>query len=167
MQLGFGLIVLFIALRVINAYGDPAPWSRQRNSFYNLLSFLNTTKYPPSLMYLCMTLGPAILLLAFIENVQNRVTDFFTVFGRVPFFYYVIHFFYIHALCVVAFYLSGYTSKDIIPKNTPFLFRPDDFGYYLPGMYAIWLFVIITLYPLCKWYNKYKSTHNQWWLSYV
>jgi len=167
LQLGFGLIILFTALRFINAYGDPAPWSRQRNGLYNLLSFLNTTKYPPSLMYLCMTLGPAVLSLAFIENMQNKITNFFIVFGRVPFFYYVIHFFYIHALCVIAFYLSGYTSKDIIPKNTPFLFRPDDFGFYLPAMYGIWLFVIITLYPLCRWYNKYKSTHNEWWLSYV
>lgn len=166
-QLGLGLIVLFIALRFINAYGDPVPWSHQRNGVYTFLSFLNTTKYPPSLMYLCMTLGPAILSLAFIEKVQNKLTGFFIVFGRVPFFYYVVHFFYIHILCVIAFFSSGYTSKDIIPKNTPFLFRPDDFGFNLPGMYAVWLFVIITLYPLCKWYNKYKSTHNQWWLSYV
>jgi uncharacterized membrane protein len=167
MQIGFGLIILFILLRFINTYGDPVPWSAQRNGVYSFLSFLNTTKYPPSLMYLCMTLGPAILSLAFIENLQNKLTDFFIVFGRVPFFYYVVHFFYIHTLCVVAFFVSGYTLKDIIPKSTPFLFRPDDFGFSLPGVYAVWFFVIITLYPLCKWYNKYKSTHYQWWLSYV
>jgi len=167
MQLGLGIIALFIVLRFMNAYGDPSPWSPQRNAVYTLLSFLNTTKYPPSLMYLCMTLGPAILSLAFIEKVQNKLAYFFIVFGRVPFFYYVVHFYYIHILCLIGFFISGYTSKDIIPKNTPFLFRPDNFGYSLPIVYAIWFFVIITLYPLCKWYNKYKSTHYQWWLSYV
>jgi hypothetical protein len=167
MQLGLGLIIFFIALRFTNVYGDGAPWSYQRNGVYTLLSFLNTTKYPPSLLYLCMTLGPSILSLAFIEKVQNKFTDFFIVFGRVPFFYYVLHFFYIHILCVIAFFASGYTTKDIIPKTTPFLFRPDNFGFSLPVVYAIWFFVITTLYPLCKRYNKYKSTHHQWWLSYV
>jgi uncharacterized membrane protein len=166
-RLGAGIILLFIVLRFINTYGDPAPWSHQRNAVYTFLSFLNTTKYPPSLMYLCMTLGPAILFLALIEKVQNKLADIFIVFGRVPFFYYIVHFFYIHILCVIAFFISGYGTKDIVPKNTPFLFRPDDFGFQLPGMYAVWLFVIITLYPLCKWYNKYKSSHYQWWLSYV
>ncbi|MBS1666000.1 MAG: DUF1624 domain-containing protein [Bacteroidetes bacterium] len=165
--LGSALIALFIILRFINNYGDPAPWSVQRNPLYSFLSFLNTTKYPPSLMYLCMTLGPSILSLAFLERVQNKVTDFFTVFGRVPFFYYITHFFFIHFLCVIAFFISGYGIKDIHPKRTPFLFRPDDFGVNLPAMYAIWVFVIICLYPLCKWYNKYKSTHYQWWLSYL
>ena len=165
--LGSALIVLFVILRFINNYGDPAPWSFQRNPLYSFLSFLNTTKYPPSLMYLCMTLGPSILSLAFLERVQNKVTDFFTVFGRVPFFYYVAHFFFIHSLCMIAFFISGYGIKDIHPKHTPFLFRPDDFGVNLPAMYAIWTFVIICLYPLCKWYNKYKSTHYQWWLSYL
>ena len=135
MQIGFGLIIFFIILRFINTYGDPVPWSVQHSGVYTFLSFLNTTKYPPSLLYLCMMLGPAILSLAFIEKVQNKLTDFFIVFGRVPFFYYVVHFFYIHALCVVAFFVFGYTSKDIVPKSTPFLFRPDDFGFSLPGMY--------------------------------
>jgi uncharacterized membrane protein len=167
MQIGFVVTILFIVLRLINTYGDPAPWSVQRNAVYTFLSFLNTTKYPPSLLYLCMTLGPAILFLAIIEDVQNRLSNFFIVFGRVPFFYYVVHFYYIHALCVVAFFVFGYTSKDIVPKSTPFLFRPDDFGFSPPGVYAVWFFVIITLYPIFKWYNKYKSTHNQWWLSYV
>jgi len=166
-RLGSGIILLFVILRFIDVYGEPIPWSHQRNGIYTFLSFLNTSKYPPSLMYLCMTLGPSILSLAFIEHAQNKIAQFFTVFGRVPFFYYVIHFFYIHLLTVLAFFISGYTSKDIIPRNTPFLFRPDNFGYSLPIVYAIWFFVIISLYPLCKWYNKYKSTHYHWWLSYV
>ena len=166
-QLGLGLILLFVLLRFINLYGDPAPWSHQRDALYTFLSFLNTTKYPPSLMYLCMTIGPGILFLAFIEGVQNKITQFFIVFGRVPFFYYVVHFYFIHFLTLVAFFVSGYSAKDIVPRNTPFLFRPDDFGYSLPAVYAIWFFVILVLYPLCKRFNQYKSSHHQWWLSYV
>src|SRR5579871_1588798 len=165
--LGSGIILLFIILRAINFYGDPAPWSHQRNAVFSVLSFLNTTKYPPSLIFLCMTLGPSILSLAFLEQVKNKLTDFFTVFGRVPFFYYVLHFFLVHLLTLIAFFASGYTMKDVAPKSTPFLFRPDDFGYSLLTVYAIWVFIIIILYPLCKRYNKYKSTHYQWWLSYV
>jgi uncharacterized membrane protein len=167
LQLGSGIILFFILLRFINRYGDPAHWSVQRNGVYTFLSFLNTTKYPPSLMYLCMTLGPAIVALALLENVQNKLTAFFTVFGRVPFFYYVLHLFLIHILTVIAFYASGYGAKDIVSQNVPFLFRPPTFGFSLKIVYVIWLFVIFTLYPLCKWYSKYKSTHNKWWLSYV
>jgi uncharacterized membrane protein len=167
MQLGLGIILFFIVVRFINIYGDRAPWSHQRNAVYTILSFLNTTKYPPSLLYLCMTLGPGILLLAFIEQAQNKIAQFFIVFGRVPFFYYVIHFFLVHLLTVIAFFATGFTIKEYIPKSTPFLFRPDDFGFSLPIVYLIWLFVVFSLYPLCKWYNKYKSVHYQWWLSYV
>ncbi|MBS1933025.1 MAG: DUF1624 domain-containing protein [Bacteroidetes bacterium] len=166
-RLGISIILFFIILRAINLYGNPFPWSTQKNFVYTVLAFLNVNKYPPSLMYLCMTLGPAILSLAFLEHLQGKLVNAFVVFGRVPFFYYVVHFYYIHFLCVIAFYLSGYTSKDIIPKSTPFLFRPDNFGYSLPVMYAIWLFIIITLYPLCKWYSNYKTSHNKWWLSYI
>ncbi len=167
LRLGSAIILFFVLVRFINIYGDPAPWSTQKNMVYTILSFLNTTKYPPSLLYLCMTLGPGILSLAFLEHVKSKVADFFTVFGRVPFFYYVIHFFYIHLLTLIVFFASGYTVKDAIPKKTPFLFRPDNFGYSLTIVYLIWIFVIISIYPLCKRYNKYKSTHNQWWLSYV
>jgi uncharacterized membrane protein len=166
-RIGFSLTLLFVVLRVINKYGDPVLWSEQRNEVYTFLSFLNVTKYPPSLMYLGMTLGPALILLAFFENIKNKITDFFIVFGRVPFFYYIIHFFLIHLLCLITFFIEGYGTKDIIPKSTPFLFRPDNFGFNLPGMYLIWAFIIMVLYPLCKKYGEYKKTHRQWWLSYL
>ncbi|HSZ85974.1 MAG TPA: heparan-alpha-glucosaminide N-acetyltransferase domain-containing protein [Puia sp.] len=165
--LGVLLTVLFIVLRFINQYGDRSHWSYQKNGMFTLLSFLNLTKYPPSLMYLCMTLGPSIILLAFFEKIKNKVTDFFIVFGRVPFFYYIIHFFLIHFLCLVTFFIEGYGKKDIIPEQSPFLFRPDNFGFSLWGVYAVWLFIIIVLYPLCKKYGEYKKTHHQWWLSYL
>ncbi|HVM89164.1 MAG TPA: heparan-alpha-glucosaminide N-acetyltransferase domain-containing protein [Puia sp.] len=167
LQLGLGIILLFVVVRFINIYGDRAPWGHQRNIVYTFLSFLNTTKYPPSFLYTCMTLGPGILFLAFIEQAQNKIAQFFIVFGRVPFFYYVLHFFVVHLLTVIVFFATGYTMKDLIPKNTPFLFRPDNFGFSLWVVYLIWASIIIGLYPLCKWYNKYKSTHQQWWLSYV
>jgi uncharacterized membrane protein len=167
LQLGSLTILFFIVIRFINLYGDPAPWSVQRNAVFTFLSFINVTKYPPSLMYISMTIGPALIALALFENVKNKVSDFFTVFGRVPFFYYILHLFLIHGLTVLGFYLSGYGSKDIVSSNIPFLFRPASFGYSLKIVYLIWIFVIIILYPLCKWYNKYKSTHNKWWLSYI
>lgn len=114
-----------------------------------------------------MTLGPSILLLAFLENIKNRVTDFFNIYGRVPMFYYILHFFIIHGLVVIVFYLSGYGAADIVSPNNPFLFRPNDFGFNLWGVYAVWIFVVLVLYPLCKKYDRYKSTHRDWWLSYL
>jgi uncharacterized membrane protein len=164
---GIGLIVLFILLRWINAYGNPTPWVPQNTFLGNFLSFMNVNKYPPSLMYACITLGPALVLLALIEHVQNGFTRFVLVFGRVPFFYYVIHFYVIHLLTVVFFYLEGYGSKDIVSPQTPFLFRPLNFGYDLWVVYLVWIGLILLLYPICKWYNRYKSTHQQWWLSYL
>lgn len=164
--IGLGAIVLFVALRLLNEYGNPLPWTPQRNGVATFLSFMNVNKYPPSLMYACITLGPALIVLALLENVQNRFTGFARVYGRVPFFYYVLHFYLIHILCTVAFFISGYGVKDIAGP-TPFLFRPIQFGYPLWVVYLIWAAVVLALYPLCKWYNKYKSTHAQWWLSYL
>jgi uncharacterized membrane protein len=164
---GLGLIVFFFLIRFINAYGDPAPWSAQANTVRTMYSFFNVTKYPPSLMYMSITIGISLLVLVFIENVRNRVTEFAKVFGRVPFFYYVLHFYLIHILTVIAFFLSGYGTKDIVDQQVPFLFRPATFGFPLWVVYLVWISVILILYPLCKRYNKYKSTHHQWWLSYV
>ena len=164
---GTVLIGLFIILRSINAYGDPVPWAVQRDGLFTFLSFINVTKYPPSLLYICLTLGPALLFLGIIEKVQNRFTDVVSLYGRVPFFYYVIHFYLIHTLCLIAFFLWGYTSADIANPASPFLFRPPSFGFPLMVVYLIWLFVVIIVYPACRRYDRYKSTHKQWWLSYL
>jgi uncharacterized membrane protein len=166
-SVGFGAIALFIVLRLINGYGNPFPWQPQDSALQTFYSFMNIQKYPPSLMYACITLGPALIVLALLENVQNRFTAFVRVFGRVPFFYYVIHFYVIHILTVIAFYLSGYGSNDIVSQQVPFLFRPLNFGYDLWAVYLVWALLIAMLYPLCKWYDRYKSTHFQWWLSYL
>ena len=168
--IGTGLILLFIILRFTNLYGDPAPWSSQpRGTVYTFLSFLNLNKYPPSLLFLCMTIGPGILFLAFIEKVQNGFTKIMNVYGRVPMFYYILHFYIIHIIVVIVFYLQGFNAKDIVPEGLPFYFKPNGLGFGLLGVYAIWLLVVVLLYPICKRYDRYKTTHakEKWWLSYI
>ncbi len=166
--LGFGLIFLFVVLRLINQYGNPWPWTEQsRGALYSFFSFLNVNKYPPSLMFTCMTLGPSILFLALFDKIKVGVNHFFLTFGRVPFFYYILHFFIIHTICVIFFFADNYGTGQIVDRRTPFLFRPLEFGYNLWVVYGVWITVVLILYPLCRWYNKYKSTHQQWWLSYL
>ena len=159
---GFSLIVLFVMLRFINLYGNPSPWDGS-----NILSFLNTSKYPPSLQYLSMTLGPSLILLALFENVKGRWSRIAAVYGRVPFFYYVLHFYIIHTLLVIIFYATGYTNAQIVDQNVPFLFRPATFGFNLWIVYGIWIFVVGVLYVPCRWFHRYKTNHSQWWLRYI
>ena len=169
-QMGAGLLLLFILLRFINQYGDPIPWSSQpRGSVFTFLSFININKYPPSLDFLCVTIGGGMLLLSLLEGVRNKATDFFRIYGRVPMFYYILHFYLIHLLVVIFFFVQGYSTSQIVTPNNPFLFRPSDFGFNLWGVYAIWLFVVLALYPLCKKYDGYKTKNagKKWWLSYL
>jgi len=166
--LGSLLVLFFVVLRYSNLYGDPVPWSRQlRGGTYIFLSFFNLNKYPPSLLFVCMTLGPAFILLAFLEKIQNRFTQIVNIYGRVPMLYYIIHFFIIHTILVIVFYVTGHDSSQIQTPNNPFFFRPSDLGFGLLGVYLVWLFVVIILYPVCKMYDRYKSTHRQWWLKYI
>ena len=164
---GLAVVVFFLLLRVINHYGDPSPWSVQRNAVYTVLSFLNVSKYPPSLLYSSMTIGTALIILSQTENISNRLTAIFTVYGNVPFFYYVLHFYLIRLLSVILFFASGYKTSQIISPNSPFLFRPETFGFNLGVVYLIWLFIITVLYFPCRWFSKYKKRHHQWWLSYL
>jgi len=158
-------VFLFITLRLINVYGDPVPRKEYHDLFKNLLAFFNVNKYPPSLQYAAMTLGPAMLVLAFTENISNWFTKITSVYGAVPFFYYVLHFYLLHTLLVVLFFKTGHSSKEI--EQVPFLFRPVAFGFSLPIVYLIWLCVVASLYLPCRWFKKYKETHRQWWLRYV
>jgi uncharacterized membrane protein len=167
---GVSLFLLFVLLRYFNLYGDPGPWSVQKNGLYTLFSFIHVKKYPPSLLYLCITLAPAFLLLAFIENVRNGFTRVMSVFGRVAFFYYVIHIYLVHFLSAVAFLLRGHTIEDATQTGTlfPFYFLAPGEGYGLAVLYAVWIGVVIILYPLCKWYDRYKTQHkDKKWLSYL
>jgi uncharacterized membrane protein len=169
-RIGTGLILLFIVLRSTNRYGDPVPWSAQsRGPLYTFLSFLNLNKYPPSLLFLCMTIGPGILFLVFIEKVQNGFTKIMNVYGRVPMLYYILHFYLIHIIVVIVFYLQGFGTKDIVPEGLPFFFKPNGLGFGLLGVYGIWLLVVVLLYPICKKYDRYKTAHakEKWWLSYI
>ncbi|GAB4025503.1 DUF1624 domain-containing protein [Spirosoma gilvum] len=167
-RMGLGLIAFFFLLRFSNLYGDPLVWSPQKNWLFTLLSFINVDKYPPSLLFMCMTIGPALLFLAVIESVKNQFTTVMHTFGRTAFFYYIVHWYLIHTLCLIAFLLRGHTWADTwnIPKATKFIVPGE--GVSLPVVYMIWGLVILTMYPLCRWYDTYKTSHkNQWWLSYL
>ncbi len=159
---GVSTIFLFIILRYIIGYGDPNLW--EKNILYSLI---NTTKYPPSLQYCCMTLGPALVFLALTENVRSAWSSVVSIYGKVPFFYYILHFYLIHTILVIVFFATGHTVAEIVDPRLPFLFRPLNFGYNLWIVYAIWLSVVAILYLPCRWYSKYKMQHRQWWLSYV
>ncbi|WP_423146398.1 DUF1624 domain-containing protein [Rubrolithibacter danxiaensis] len=165
---GFAVITFFIVLRFINFYGDPFRWETQKSILYTLLSFINTSKYPPSLLYLCMTIGPALILLALLENTRNKFLNILSVYGKVPFFYFVLHLYIIHTLTVIFFYVSGYSAKDIVSPGIPFLFRPAAFGYPLGIVYIIWICIVSSLYFPCKWFYRYKQLHKEkWWTHYL
>ncbi|QKJ29440.1 DUF1624 domain-containing protein [Mucilaginibacter mali] len=161
---GLGLLALFVVLRYFNFYGDPAPWSSQKTASLSIISFFNVSKYPPSLLYLCMTLGAALIALSQTETVKNKLTDILVIYGNVPMFYYLCHW-YLLLITFISLYLgSGYHLNQFDPKTGQ---PPASFGYGLGGVYLVWLIAIIILYFPCRWYSKYKRAHTQWWLSYL
>jgi uncharacterized membrane protein len=164
---GSVFFLIFFILRSYNHYGDPVHWGLQRTQLFSWLSFINLSKYPPSLDYITLTLGVAMILLGFLDRVSRDSFAFIQVFGRVPFFFYVMHIYLIHCLTVILFFVQGYSEKDIAPQHAPFYFRPDHFGFGLAGVYLLWFAVLLILYPFCKWYDGYKTTHKKWWLSYM
>jgi len=170
LRTGLGLLAFFILIRFINVYGNPEPWGTQKNWLFTILSFIDIHKYPPSLIYMCVTIGFAFLFLALIERIKNGFTDTVRVFGRTAFFYYLLHVFLIHAVAGVLFFTRGHNMHDAMNAmyQNPFLFIVQGEGYGLPVVYAVWIGVLVILYPLCKWYDKYKTNHKEkWWLSYL
>ena len=164
------IILFFVLIRFINVYGDPIPWKNENNWLNTFFSFINLQKYPPSLLFLCATIGPALILLAYLENIQNRFTNIVRVYGRVPFFYFMVHFFIIHLVTMVIFFARGHNMDDAMKaaQQIPFLFLVPGEGFSLPVVYLLWLAVVIIMYPLCKWYDGYKTNHKEkWWLSYL
>jgi len=161
LRLGAGLCGAFLVLRAINLYGDPARWSVQKSAAFTVLSFLNTTKYPPSLLYLAMTLGPMLLLAAATDSARGRFANWIATFGGVPFFYYIAHLYLLHILAVLFAWATignvAFTASQ----------KPEGFGIGLVGIYAVWLTVVITLYPLCRWFAAIKQRHTEWWWSYL
>ncbi len=166
-RLGLGLLVFFFLLRWLNIYGDPSPWSVQQNGWVTCMSFLNVTKYPCSLLYLCMTLGFALLLLAYTEKAGNRLSNILIVYGNVPFFYYVLHWATAQAITVVLFFSAGHHLTDMNADKTGFPFSPNNAGVPLAGIYLAWPLLLAILYFPCRWFGQYKRTHRQWWLSYL
>lgn len=155
---GISAIVLFVVLRYTNGYGDPLPWKPQAAWWRTVLSFINCTKYPPSLLYLLMTIGPAITVLPLLEKMSGAVGRIFTVYGRVPLFYYILHIYLIHTMAVMA----GYFFKGNVMAG----FFPHP-GFSLPVVYALWLSVVMILYLPCRWFMRVKMNHKKWWLSYL
>jgi uncharacterized membrane protein len=169
LQLGVGLTVTFLILRVLNLYGDPYFWTQQDTFSQTLMSFFNVTKYPPSLLFLLITIGPSILLLAFAEKWKGAIFDQLIIIGRVPMFFYIIHIYVIHVFAVVAALLTGFNASDMV-IDLWVTMQPElqGYGFDLLAVYLIWIILIIVLYPICSLYNTYKSSHrDKWWLSYV
>lgn len=168
--LGVAATVLFVIVRAINVYGDPVPWAGQASGMQTFLSFLNTTKYPPSLIFLLMTLGPSMLVLALTDRIDGNAIwqRIPIVFGRVPMFYYIPHLFLAHGSAVLLSWLAG--------KDTSYLFlnllemgqaAPPGHGFPLWVVYAVCVGILVILYPLCKWYGELKRRNKHWLLSYL
>ena len=161
--LGGGLIAAFVLLRAANAYGNVTPWANQPSPLFTLLSFLDCTKYPPSLCYVLMTLGPGLLLLAWFERGTKAWMQPLLIFGRVPFFYYILHIPFIHGLAYLL-NLVRYGRGDFSSLGgTP----PSDAGVSLPLTYAVWITVVVILYPACCWFADLKRRRHDAWLSYL
>lgn len=168
--LGLGVLAFFVVVRFIDEYGDAARWSTQKDGVFTFLSFMNLTKYPPSLLYMCATVGIGILFLALFANVRNGLTRFITIYGRVPFLYYILHFFLIHLVSSIFYLLRGHSIKEGLQSDQGgFLpkFAAVNEGYSLFWVYIIWIGVVLSLYPVCRWFSNYKQKHKDWWLSYL
>jgi uncharacterized membrane protein len=167
-RIGAGLTLAFLVIRGINVYGDPVPWSAQIPGM-TVLSFLKCTKYPPSLDFLLMTLGPALLLMAWLDRITLSKTNPLIVFGRVPLFYFLVHMFVIHGLTIPFALLryghAGFMLNPIL--GGPANLNPFDYGYPLWVVYAVWITVVALLYPLCRWFSRLKERRRDWWLSYL
>jgi uncharacterized membrane protein len=165
-RIGILGLISFVIIRWTNWYGDPSLWKSYETPLQTLMSFLNLTKYPPSLLYLLVTLGGTIIFLANSEKWRGSIVRFFSVFGRVPFFYYVLHLYLIRILALVAAEATGY-GWEMMVQDT-FEIDLKGFGFNLGIVYLIWIGIILTLYPLCRMFDKYKTNHKEkWWLSYL
>lgn len=166
---GMGLTAGFLVLRWTNLYGDPQPWSQALSWDRMVLSFVNCNKYPPSLLYLCMTLGPGLWLLSWLDGTKQPLPGFFITFGQVPLLYYLLHIPLIHLLSAIAASLFGTTADSaFIWSHAPFRGAPETFGYPLGITYVTWVAVVSLLYPVCHWYQGYKRQHRHlWWTKWV
>ena len=170
-KLGAAMTAAFVILRATNLYGDPSPWAMQSTPLFTVLSFLRCSKYPPSLLYLLMTLGPALVTLALLDGARARVWNRFRDFGRVPLFYYLLHLPILHGLAVVFSFASygraDWLYQDLMALRGSLHPLPAGYGYGLPVVYAVWLTTVIALYPLCRWFAGIKKTRREAIFSYL
>jgi uncharacterized membrane protein len=173
LRLGSGATAAFLALRAVNIYGDPVRWSAQKSAVFTALSFLNCTKYPPSLDFLLMTLGPALLVLLWLDRLDLAPGHPLVIYGRVPLFYFVLHFLLAHA-AGVGLALLRYGSRMAPLMTQPFPSEtgpnrafPPGFGWPLWVTYLVWIAIVLLMYPLCRWFARVKATRRNWWLSYL
>jgi hypothetical protein len=168
LKLGLGATALFLVLRGFNLYGDPNPWTRG-GEYSALFAFLNTAKYPASLSFLLMTLGPTLAVIPLLEGARGRLARWLTVFGRVPFFYYLLHIPLIHVLAVgVSALREGRVSPWLFtnhPMGNPE--PPAGYAWSLPILYLVWGVAILMLYPACRWFAEIKARRKDWWLRYL
>jgi uncharacterized membrane protein len=171
LRLGLALTVAFVLLRAINIYGDPSRWSHQSSALFTVLSFLNTTKYPPSLAFLLMTLGPAMVALSQLDRLRFSSSNPVIVFGRVPFFFYAAHLFVIHAGTIALNFLRYGRAPFLLlaapSMGGPAKAFPPDYGFNLWVVYAFWVATLSVLYPACLWFSRLKQRRHDWWLSYL
>lgn len=167
--IGGATTALFIILRTINMYGDPSSWSPQKNAVYTMLSFMNTTKYPASLLFLLMTLGPSLLALALFESGKphNRVRDFFVTSGRVPLFFYLLQWPTAHTISILLHLAFGKPTHWLFQSPIDWIGAPPNMGFNLAVVYVCWIAGVLLLYPLCKWFAAVKQRRREWWLSYL
>ena len=164
---GIGALTLFVMLRLLNLYGDPKPWVTQPSQVFSFFSFLNVSKYPPSLMYTAMTLCVMFFLLRLADARDNALIRTFVTYGQVPMFFYILHWYIVHASMFVIILLQGVTWDQMVFGVMHFG-KPEGSGVALPFVYLYWLCLVIGLYPLCRWYGRYKAAHRQnKWLSYL
>ena len=167
---GAAMTAAFVLVRLANVYGDPVPWAEQASAWGTLRSFLNATKYPPSLLFLLMTLGPALLLLYALDRGAPRALGPALRFGKVPLFYFLLHLPLIHLLavvfCAIRFNAVHWMFESPTLDRYPFT-RPPGWGYSLPVVYAVWIGVVLALYPLCRWFGDVKARRTDGWLSYL
>ena len=168
LRIAAALLLFFVIIRSINAYGDPSHWQAGDSFLYTVMSFLNVSKQPPSLAFVSLFLGLMFLALFLSDKVPAIVQRVLNVYGKVPMFYYLFHWCLVRAAITIMLFAQGFAWKDF--NFAPFKFgRPDgESGISLPAIYAVWILVVIILYPFCKWYGRYKMQHpEKRWLRYL
>jgi len=167
-KIGLGALLLFTVARYINIYGDPVVWSSQKSRIFTFLSFMNVTKYPPSLLFCLITLGIMFLMLGLAERSKDKLSQIVSVYGKVPLFYFLAHFFLIHFILLAIMVLQGFPwSKLDFASGTFGRPKGVQSGVELWVIYLIWVGVVVILYKPCLWFGKYKTEHKQWWLKYI